>query len=667
MALHGRKRLTAGIGLGVAALALPLVAGIGAAAAAGPAQSARTAVAGDSGITKLPGVTQLGNTAGSTPETVSFVLKERNEGALASAVAHGLKKFITTAQFASTYGQTAGNIDALEKFLAKYGIKSSAMANGIDVVTHGTVAEYNAALGVHQATFRVPATAAANGLAARPAQVIHAATGPASLPGNIASYVTAVLGLSNYAGFSSQAIHTPTAKAARAPHASGVNCVQQIGVPDGCNLPQNFASNYGLTGVHATGKGQTIAIVTLAAMDPTGPSYFWKNIAKITRTGTLKTINIDGGPGAPNFNNGSSETDLDTEQSGGLAPGANVIVYQAPNTDPGFVDAFFEAATQNVASTISASWGESETIIKAAVLNKTETAGYRAAFDEAFLEMAAQGQSSFVSTGDEGAYTAARDLGSTNLSVGSPADSPYTTAAGGTTLPYTANLGGVNVTVKAQRAWGWDYLWHAIAVLNGVSYYTAATKDVVGGTGGFSVDYPTPAYQSGVSGTNDFHAFEYLTPTGAKTYAPGLVLPDGWKVKGSPKLVTGKASGRAVPDVSADADPETGYALYAPSATGVGGTALQYGWGGTSFVAPQLNGSTAVIDSALGHRVGFWNAAIYKFATSKSSPFTTISSASSSNDILYYSGNPGQVYNPATGLGLPNFTKLAASFKAYGF
>ena len=43
----------------------------------------------------------------------------------------------------------------------------------------------------------------------------------------------------------------------------------------------------------------------------------------------------------------------------------------------------------------------------------------------------------------------------------------------------------------------------------------------------------------------------------------------------------------------------------------MGQPVLQGGWGGTSFVAPQLNGSTAVIDSALGHRVGFWNPSIY--------------------------------------------------------
>ena len=78
--------------------------------------------------------------------------------------------------------------------------------------------------------------------------------------------------------------------------------------------------------------------------------------------------NIDGGPGAPSDAAGSGETGLDVEQSGGLAPGANVIVYQGPNSDPGLVDSFFTAASQNTASTVSASWGESETIVAASIL-----------------------------------------------------------------------------------------------------------------------------------------------------------------------------------------------------------------------------------------------------------------------------------------------------------
>jgi subtilase family serine protease len=121
-----------------------------------------------------------------------------------------------------------------------------------------------------------------------------------------------------------------------------------------------------------------------------------------------------------------------------------------------------------------------------------------------------------------------------------------------------------------------------------------------------------------------------------------------------------------VPDISADADPDTGYELYFtgfPKAEGY----LEYGWGGTSFVAPQLNGSAAVIDSYLGHRTGFWNPEIYKFATTSSSPFTPLDTAGASNDNMYFTGGgAGSVYNPATGLGTPDLSKLAADFRLDG-
>jgi len=82
---------------------------------------------------------------------------------------------------------------------------------------------------------------------------------------------------------------------------------------------------------------------------------------------------------APSDASGTGETDLDAEQSGALAPDANVIVYQAPNTDPGFADAFFTAASQNLAGSVSASWGESETYLSAAIASGVESPAYMAA------------------------------------------------------------------------------------------------------------------------------------------------------------------------------------------------------------------------------------------------------------------------------------------------
>ncbi|MFY9927870.1 MAG: S53 family peptidase, partial [Streptosporangiaceae bacterium] len=371
-------------------------------------------------------------------------------------------------------------------------------------------------------------------------------------------------------------------------------------------------------------------------------------------------------PGAPSDAAGSGETDLDIEQSGAVAPGANVILYQAPNTDPGFADAFFTAASQNVAGSVSASWGESETYLESLILAGQEAATYQAAFDEAFLEFAVQGQSGFLASGDAGAYDASGDLGTTNLSVDTSSDSPYITAAGGTTLPWTGTVtgpdGSATVTVKTQRAWGWDYLWPAIAKVNGESELAAAKANIGGDGGGFSQIEPTPAYQQGVAGTHNFHAVQYLTPIDYATVAPGLVEPTDWTLDPTPPVSSGSGNGRAMPDVSTDADPYSGYLLYEPSFAGVGQPVLQGGWGGTSFVSPQLNGSTAVIDSYLGHRVGLWNPSIYAAAAGHGDPFNPLSTASTSNDNLYYTGNPGEPFNEAVGLGTPNLTELAGDF-----
>ena len=122
--------------------------------------------------------------------------------------------------------------------------------------------------------------------------------------------------------------------------------------------------------------------------------------------------------------------------------------------------------------------------------------------------MAAQGQSAFTSSADCGAYTAAEDIGTTNLSADNPADSPYITACGGTTLPGTTYLSGpdgtATATTTAQRIWGWDYLWPADR-RRPPAYRspTAAEAAVVGSGGGFSLLEPDPSYQQGVSGTDN--------------------------------------------------------------------------------------------------------------------------------------------------------------------
>ena len=665
-----RLRLWAGLAAGVVAAAVPVAA---TAASASPVPGRNTLVRVTPGISaaSVPGAVPFGTTPASTPETVSFIFRERNLRQLEAAVARGIKNYVSVGQFAREYGANPALISGLESYLARFGITTSAYADHVDVVAHGTAGEFDQALAVTQREYKVPALRGRDGHAGVRAQTIHGTAQDPQVPRYIADSLTAILGLTNYSPFASQAVHADTGVLKKKAGNSN-SCLALAGLPDGCNVPSDFAANYALDKLYdkgADGSGQTLAIVTLAALDPTGPDYYWKNVAHVPPTGrTLTVDNVDGGPGAPSDAAGSGESDLDVEQSGSLAPGANVIVYQAPNTDAGFADAFYDAASQNIASTVSASWLESETYLQSGIVSGAETPGYQAAFDEAFLEMAAQGQSGFIASGDQGAYTATVDLGTTNLSVATSADSPYITAAGGTTLPWSATLAGAgdttaSVHVTSQRTWGWDYLWQPLATIEGESLTVSAESNVGGGGGGFSTIERRPSYQYDVPGIGEYHAVQYLTPTDYTTVkGTNLVEPTKWSFNPTPKVTVGHGSGRALPDLSADADPYTGYLLYEPSAVAVGEAALQGAWGGTSFVAPQLNGSTAVIDSYLGHRVGLWNPAIYAFATSADSPFTALNAVGPSSDNLYYTGNPGSVFNVGSGLGFPNLAKLAADF-----
>jgi kumamolisin len=637
-------------------------------ATAGPARSAtapgagvRAPVAQDTVPAGLRGARVTGTTAASTKEQISFVLKAQKLSQLEydaqTAMPHG---YLSSSQFANTYGQPAANVATLQDYLASFGIHSSAYSDRLDVSATGTAAQFDQALGVSQKNYYVPAVGAAGSQRAIAAQDIHGVTGQPTLPGPIAKFVLSVLGLTSYSPFTTNLVHTPKTAAGVSVHATVSNS----------QTPEDFASNYDLDPLYAkgaTGAGQTIGIVTLASLNPKAPMYFWRHdLGLKVPDGKISLVNIDGGAGPVSLYRGSDETTLDVEQSGGIAPAAHVDVYQAPNTDPGFADAFYDAASQNVAGSVSTSWGESETYIAGVVAAHQESPAYVQVFNQAFLELDAQGQASFVAAGDNGAYDAADDIGTKNLSVDNPGDSPFTTDAGGTTLGGQVSVAGPDgtsvVKVPAQRAWGWDYIWplyQDFGFKSEVSFAESEEGGMGGGGGGFSVDAPTPLYQQTTSGTRSFSAVEYLTPTDYTT-VDGLTLPAQWTFNPDPKVITGTGSGRAVPDVSANADPFTGYEIYDPQYKDPGH--VEGDWGGTSFVAPQFNGATAVIDSYIGGRVGFWNPAIYQFANQPGSPFTPMDTAGTSNDNLYFSGTPGATFNEGSGLGYPDLSRLAEDF-----
>ena len=618
----------------------------------------------------------------STKETVSFALKMRNEAALEAKVDAGIHShFLSVAQFAQRYGQPTSRIRALENFLSDYGIKSTAYADHLVVTATGTAGEFDDALTVSQHEYKTAATPARGGQAARPAFTFHGTKDRPLLPRKIAFYVQSILGLTNYPIYGSTAVHADIAKPAKA----------AAGLQLGNRTPGNFARQYGVDPLYkkgAKGQGQTIGIVTFASVRPADATHFWSKVLHIkTKKNRIKLDNVDGGSGPVSGAAGSGETTLDVQQSGAIAPQANIVVYQAPNSDYGNEDAYAAVASQNRASTVSCSWGESETILQVIAAAGQESSTLIQANDALFLELAAQGQSSFSTSGDAAAYDASDDLGTTNLAVDNAGDSPWTTTAGATTLPGTIPLGNqvnpsapvTNVHIPAERNWGWDWQWPFYKLFaadaSGTTPFASeaafAVQDVVGTGGGYSSVELRPGYQRRIARLGDFSAVPYLASTDSKPQlGTSISLPTEWSawdaVSNSPvppAVITGKANGRAEPDLSADGDPYTGYEEYF---IGFPGNHLEVGWGGTSFVAPQMNGSAAVVNSYLGHRVGFWNPAIYRFATMHNSPFHPIDTTGGTNTNIFYTGSAGARYNPGTGLGTPNVAKLAADFRRFG-
>jgi kumamolisin len=668
-----RRRAGAVVTIGTVGSLVLLGAG-SAVAASSPSPTARVIVPQGIGPSAMKNDHVVGQASGSTKETVSFILRARNLRALESRVDAGVGSHLSVGQFARTYGRTSQFITELTKYLAKDNIKSTVHADHLDITTTGTVADYNKAVGIpSQSLYRSAAVPARDGHAGQPASEFHGTTRPLTLPASLGRNVLSILGLTNYAAAASNAVHT----LALAPGAKPA--VTRAGE----QTPSDFAKRYDLSPLlnkGAKGQGETIGIVTLASLRPADATHFWSQVLKIkTKANRITLDNIDGGAGKVSNAAGSGETSLDVEQSGALAPDANIIVYQAPNTDAGFIDAFATAASQNKADVVSSSWGESEDVINAEVAAGTESKTYAAAFDEIFLEFAAQGQSSFIAAGDAGAYDSSDEcvfatsanncIPTTDLSVDNPGDSPWTTDAGGMTLSGTIPLSTTkSVVINSRRPWGWDWQWPDFALftnpVTGKPYTSEASfavADVSGDGGGYSAIEPRPTYQSKFVDVHDFSAVQHLTPTTPMTQS-GFTRPTEFSFNPAPTVTTGSGSNRAVPDVSADADPYTGYLLYFSDQS----PKLEPGWGGTSFVAPQFAGATAVMDSYLGHRVGFWNPQIYRFASFKNSPFDPVETTSGNADNDFYTGTAGHRYTPAAGLGTPDFAKMASDFRSAG-
>jgi kumamolisin len=140
------------------------------------------------------------------------------------------------------------------------------------------------------------------------------------------------------------------------------------------------------------------------------------------------SVSVDGGTNSPTTpDSADGEVMLDIEVAGSIAPAAKIVVYFAPNTDQGFLDAITTAVhdSTNQPSVISISWGSAESDWTAQAMTN---------FDEAFQAAAAIGVTVCVASGDNGSSDGVND-GKNHVDF--PASSTFALGCGGTTLQAT--------------------------------------------------------------------------------------------------------------------------------------------------------------------------------------------------------------------------------------
>jgi kumamolisin len=153
----------------------------------------------------------------------------------------------------------------------------------------------------------------------------------------------------------------------------------------------------------------------------------------------IKPIPVDGAQNHPDGNPSGPDgaVMLDLEIAGTLAPAAQFVVYFAPNTDRGFLDAINAAIHdhQNRPSVISIGWGGPESSWTAQALR---------ACDQAFQEAAALGITICCAAGHDGSSDGISD-GYAHIDF--PASSPYILGCGGTRLEAS------NAAISQEVVW----------------------------------------------------------------------------------------------------------------------------------------------------------------------------------------------------------------------
>lgn len=406
---------------------------------------------------KLPTGAQV---AGASPAmellSVSVIVKRRGPLHLEDLGGRQL----TRAEFLERYAASPGAFNTLRRFAAEYDLTVDEDASSLarrTLVLSGTVEAM-------QRAFQVQLQQVEHSLGVEH-QVYRICVGPITLPAEYAVLVDAVLGLDTRPQARShlrRLREMPGQKVLRPGTAAAV-----------AHTPPQVAQFYDFpTGVD--GVGETIGIIELGGgFTPSDIQQYFQGLGLTPPS--VVAVSVDGSQNAPtNPNSADSEVMLDIEVAGGVAHGAKIAVYFAPNTDQGFVDAITTAVhdTTNHPSVVSISWGGPESSWSQQALT---------ALDDACQSAGALGVTITVAAGDSGSTDGVND-GAEHVDF--PASSPHVLGCGGTEI-FTSGA-----TVTSEVVWN-DTAQGGGATGGGVSTAFALPTwqqqaNVPGATGGAS-------------------------------------------------------------------------------------------------------------------------------------------------------------------------------------
>jgi subtilase family serine protease len=551
-------------------------------------------------------------------------------------------QWLTPVEFGARFGPAASDIQQLSGWLGEMGFQVAGMSKGKTLIEFsGTVGQVNKAFHTQIRKYAI------NG------EVHYANATDPQIPQALAGVVRGVSSLNDFRPRSNlHVVGSAHLDAATRKIVPDFTLAGQDG-PFYAVAPEDFATQYDLAPLYAAGingSGKTIGIINDSNIDVNLENAYQSLFSEAANPAQVV---LDGGD--PGITEDATEAYLDVEIAGAVAPGATVNLYVAAwdTVATGLNDPLILAARRaiedNQADVLSVSFSECEGFI-GTVDNKILAALWEQA--------AAQGQTVFVSAGDNG--SAGCDNADTQqaiygLQVNGFASTPWNVAVGGTDFYYSdyasggasaanlwnatndANLGSLKAPLPEQ-VWNDSFGFNAVNPNDTNNYlYTIAA-----GSGGASSCINSAAATSG--------ALPFVcSPVTGNVY--GYAKPSWQSGPGVP------ADGaRDLPDVSlfaANGYNLSAYPICANPGDCVPGANQQIPVtlvGGTSTSTPAMAAIMALIDQKYG-RQGQADYTLYALAQQKPSAFHDITMVGNNVPCLEYNGvfTPNCGPNPSIG------------------